>query len=33
MGSVAYFGLWGTLWGAVTFGGICQFSRAILRIL
>ena len=22
--------LWGNLWGAVTFGGICQFSRAIL---
>jgi hypothetical protein len=27
--SSANFWLWGTLWGAVTFGGICQFSRAI----
>ena len=24
-------GLWGTLWGAVTFGGACQFSRTIFR--
>jgi len=24
-------GLWGNLWGAVTFGGVCQFSRAIFR--
>jgi hypothetical protein len=23
--------LWGNLWGAVTFGGVCQFSRAIFR--